>query len=430
MKYIVQTNLEINNNIVGYAETIDAEDEAMAYSKAKANVELEYNQKVKFPDRNCCNIQLQEQIVMSDSDTDKMEDDSNPNGLYPYDPSYTSIDIEELPFSIFEYLRQLNKGRIIINPEFQRNQVWKQEQKSKFIESVILNFPLPPIYLNQNKENKYIVIDGLQRTTALSEYFDDKFALSSLEAIPPYNGKRFSDLSETLQSKLENKKLTIFSLKPSTPLVVIYDLFKRINTGGTQLNRQEIRNCIFIGKSTRLLKKLASMEIFRSVTDYGVSPKRMKDREVVLRYLSFRWGNPNVNYEGDMSRFLEGVMAEINKMQETQIKEIEDDFVRVMNWVRKIWGSRCFRIPTDKTRGVVNMAVFESVCKFISLCTDDFLTVNRDDICSRYEVLITNNAYREAVTRTTASKSSVANRFRLAHDILSSSEYNNPNALW
>ena len=119
-----------------------------------------------------------------------------------------------------------------------------------------------------------------------------------------------------------------------------------------------------------------------------------------------------------------------NGEERAQIKEIEDDFVRVMNWVRKIWGSRCFRIPTDKTRGVVNMAVFESVCKFISLCTDDFLTVNRDDICSRYEVLITTNAYREAVTRTTASKSSVANRFRLAHDILSSSEYNNPNALW
>ena len=119
-----------------------------------------------------------------------------------------------------------SEKRIIVNPEFQRNQLWKQEQKSRFIESVILNFPLPPIYLDQNKENKYIVIDGIQRTTAHSEFFDDKFALSYLEALPSYNGKRFSDLSEILQSKLENKKLTIFSLKPSTPLVVIYDLYK------------------------------------------------------------------------------------------------------------------------------------------------------------------------------------------------------------
>lgn len=74
-----------------------------------------------------CNIQFQEQIVSSDSDTDKLEEDPNPNGLYPYDPSYTSIDIEELPFSIFEYLRQLKKDRIIVNPEFQRNQLWKQK---------------------------------------------------------------------------------------------------------------------------------------------------------------------------------------------------------------------------------------------------------------------------------------------------------------
>lgn len=430
MNYIVQTSLVINNSIVEYAETIEAESASMAYSQAKANVEQEYERRVIFPEMSSCNIQLQEQIVSSDSDTDKLEEDPNPNGLYPYDPSYTSIDIEELPFSIFEYLRQLKKDRIIINPEFQRNQVWKQEQKSRFIESVILNFPLPPIYLNQNKENKYIVIDGLQRTTALSEFFEDKFALSSLEALPAYNGKRFSDLSEILQSKLENKKLTIFSLKPSTPLVVIYDLFKRINTGGTQLNRQEIRNCIFIGKSTRLLKKLASLDVFRKVTDYGVSPKRMKDREIVLRYLSFRWGNPDSMYEGDMSGFLEGVMADINKKTDTQIQEIENDFVRVMDWVRRIWGNRCFRIPTDKTIGVVNMAVFESVCRFISYSSDEFLTEYKDDIYSRYEALIANNAYRDAVTRTTASKTSVANRFRLAHEILSSSEYNNPNALW
>lgn len=430
MKYIVQTSLEINNSIIEYAETVEAENDLMAYSQAKANVEQEYERTVIFPEISSCNIQLQDQIVSSDSDTDKLEEDSNPNGLYPYDPSYTSIDIEELPFSIFEYLRQMKKDRIIINPEFQRNQVWKQEQKSRFIESVILNFPLPPIYLNQNKENKYIVIDGLQRTTALSEFFDDKFALSSLEALPSYNGKRFSDLSEILQSKLENKKLTIFSLKPSTPLVVIYDLFKRINTGGTQLNRQEIRNCIFIGKSTRLLKKLASLDVFRKVTDYGVSPKRMKDREVVLRYLSFRWGNPDNMYEGDMSKFLEGVMTDINKKTDAQIQEIENDFVRVMDWVRRIWGNRCFRIPTDKTRGVVNMAVLESVCCFISYSSDEFLLANKDDIYSRYEALIADSAYRDAVTRTTASKSSVANRFRLAHEILSSSEYNNPNALW
>ena len=89
-------------------------------------------------------------------------------------------------------------------------------------------------------------------------------------------------MPETLQSKFEDKKLTVFVLKPSTPMVVIYDLFNRINTGGTQLNRQEVRNCIFIGKSTQLLKELSGQDYFKLAINEGVKDTRMKDREVVL----------------------------------------------------------------------------------------------------------------------------------------------------
>ena len=243
-------------------------------------------------------------IIVTDEDT--IEEDSNDGGIYPYDPAYTDIEIGEAPFSIFEYLRQLNKGKIKIQPDFQRNQVWTTVQKSRFIESVILNFPLPPIYLNETKDSTYIVIDGLQRTTALQEFYNGDFALTGIEALPKYNGRYFKEpknnsksgikfdyseivLPEPLQSKFEDKKLTIFILKPSTPMVVIYDLFNRINTGGTQLNRQEVRNCIFIGKSTQLLKELSEENYFKKAIDWGVSDKRMKDREVVLRYLTFRW---------------------------------------------------------------------------------------------------------------------------------------------
>lgn len=360
------------------------------------------------------------EVIETDADTDALEEDlANPNGLYPYDPTFASIDIDEISFSVYEYLRQMKKGRIVINPEFQRNQVWTSVQKSRFIESVILNFPLPPIYLNQDKEGRYIVIDGLQRTTALHEFFEDVFSLNSLEALPAYNGKKFTDLSEALQSKLENKKMTIFSLKPSTPMVVIYDLFKRINTGGTQLNRQEIRNCIFIGKSTRLLKELASLECFKKATDFGVSPRRMKDREVVLRYIAFRWGNFKERYEGDMSKFLESMMTDINKMSDTQLKEIENDFVRVMQWAFRLWGDICFRVPTEKTRGVVNMAILESVCLFLSLSSESYLQNNISLIRSNYQQLIKNSLYHESVTRATASKQSVTMRFGLACNILS-----------
>jgi len=413
MEYSIKTT--INNK--EYLATYEAVNADEAYDRAKKDAELQYGN-IVFPKIENCTI---DQVISTDNDTDSIEKDESTNlsGLYPYDPTYTSIDIEEVPFSIFEYLRQLNKGRIIINPDYQRHFVWKPIQKSKFIESVILNFPLPPIYLNQNKENKYIVIDGLQRTTTLSEFFDDKFQLKGLEALPKYNGRKFSDLSDTLQSKLENKKLTIFSLKPSTPMVVIYDLFNRINTGGTQLNRQEVRNCIFIGESTKLLLELSSTEVFKKAIDWGISPKRMKDREVVLRYLAFRWGNYQTNYEGDLSNYLESVMGKINKMLPSKIEEIRQDFSRVMNWAYNLWNRNCFRIQTPQTRGVINTAILESVCLFLSEQSDEYLEKNRSVIKDNYKLLLKDDTYISSVTRSTGTKQNVFHRFQKAKEILS-----------
>lgn len=358
-----------------------------------------------------------EEVIETDEDT--LLEDSLDGGLYPYDPAYENIEIGEDPFSVFEYLRQLDKGKIKIQPDFQRNQVWSREQQSKFIESIILNFPLPPIYLNETTESTYIVIDGLQRSTALKQFYKNEFALKGIEAVPKYNGSKFDDLPESLQSKFEDKKLTVFILKPSTPMVVIYDLFNRINTGGTQLNRQEVRNCIYIGKATKLLKELSEEEYFKEAIWWGVSDKRMKDREVALRYIAFRWFDYLQEYSGDMSEFVENAMKRINKFEYEEINEIIDDFERVMTWSYNIWGDKNFRIPTKHTRGTINTAILETVCNFISLKDDAFLKKNKRTIKKNFKSLISNEIYFEAVTKSTGNKAKVLDRFRLAHEILS-----------
>jgi hypothetical protein len=362
-------------------------------------------------------INIEDQPVL-ELDQDTSVEDKNDGGLYPYDPAYENIEIGENPFSIFEYLRQLEKGKITIQPDFQRNQVWNNVQKSKFIESIILNFPLPPMYLNETKESTYIVIDGLQRSTALQQFYEGGFALTGIEALPKYNGDKFKDLPEILQSKFENKKLTVFILKPSTPMVVIYDLFNRINTGGTQLNRQEVRNCIFIGKATQLLKELSEEDYFKEATNWGVKGTRMKDREVILRYVAFRWFNFQNEYNSDMSDYVETAMKKINKMEEPQVQEIRSDFERVMRWSYNIWGTGNFRIPTDRTRGTINTAILETVCNYISYRDDSFLDRNVDTIRTNYSTLISNEIYFEAVTKSTGNKAKVLDRFRLVNEIL------------
>jgi hypothetical protein len=133
------------------------------------------------------------------------------------------------------------------------------------------------------------------------------------------NGSNFSELKELsgdYQTRIEDKKNYIYLIKPSVPVKVVYDIFNIINTGGTQLERQEVRNCIFSGKSTKLLKQLSEKESFKKAIDNGVSPKRMKDREVILRYLAFKLFDYEKDYQGDLSDFVEEALKKINLMDE------------------------------------------------------------------------------------------------------------------
>jgi hypothetical protein len=366
---------------------------------------------------------VDDEIIELDDDPRLKGEYEGSGSIYPYNPEYENIEIGENPFSVFEYIRQLLKNRIYINPDFQRNHVWKPIQKSCFIESILLNFPLPPIYLNETKDSTYIVIDGLQRSITLWDFYTNKFPLNDLKALPKYNGLYYKDLTEQMQSKFENKKLTAFVLKPSTPVAVIYDLFNRINTGGTQLNRQEVRNCIFIGKSTELLKYLAAQPYFREAIGNGVSSRRMKDREVVLRYIAFRWFDYKDEYMGDMSEYIESAMKKINGFDDAMIDEIKKDFQRVFELSYKIWGEKNFRIPTASTKGFINTAILETVCVYLSSKNDAYVQKNIDRIRKRYTDLINNPDFVDSVTRATGNKAKVIKRFHFVYDIFDKEVY-------
>lgn len=351
--------------------------------------------------------------------TDEAEEGKG--GLYPYDPTQADIDIRETPHSIFELMRKYDDDRLVIEPDFQRKLVWKPEQKSRFIESVILNFPLPPFYVNETREGKYIIVDGLQRTTALHEFVNNEFELTGLEALPHLNGKRFSELktmSGAYQTKVEDKKIPLYVLRPSVPMEVVYDLFNRINTGGTKLERQEVRNCIFLGKATKLLKELSEFDIFKQAIDNGISPKRMKDREAVLRYISFKLFDYKKDYQGDMSDFVEQAMRKINKMSEEYVLVLKNDFDRVMQLTYAFFGERNFRVPSPDTRGRINIAILESVSYFFSQQTDAFLHENKASIIKNFGRLLKTPDYLDAVQQSTGDKKRVATRFDLAQEIL------------
>ncbi len=373
-----------------------------------------------------------EQVLVSHPANDVIEnpiivDDENEQdiatygsgSIYPYDMP-EEVAVSEEPYNVFQWLRKLNRGDLIIDPEFQRNLVWKPEQKSQFIESILLNIPLPPLYVNQNRAGKYIIVDGLQRTSTLKEFIvDNGFALKGLRVLLNLNGKRFEDLPDPYKTKIEDKKFTVYVIKPTVPLAMVYDIFHRINTGGTQLTRQEIRNSFYIvGRSPALLKKLAEQPYFRMAIDEGISPRRMKDREAVLRYLAFRIFHYQTDYKGDMDAFLGDAMTEINNMEEEQISVLEKDFERVMQSTYELFGERNFRLPTGSTRGRINLALMESVVLFFATHSTDFLQSNKMKILENYEKLLNDKEYRDAIQFATGDRNRVIRRFELADAIL------------
>jgi len=352
-------------------------------------------------------------VIETDKDTEK-EDILESGSLYAYDVTERDLDIREELMSVYHLMKKKEKRELII-PKFQRNNVWSPEQKSQFVESIILSFPIPPLYFNKTIDSKYVVVDGLQRITTLNEFLDNDFALKGLKALPKFNDKHFSELPEKIRVRIEDRKLNIFSIASSVPLEVVYDIFNRINTGGTQLNRQEIRNCIFMGKSTRLLSKLAAKDYFKTAINHGISPKRMKDQEAVLRYLAFKI-NGYENYTGDMSAFLEQTMKQINSMTNEDINALEVDFERVMKQVSHFFKVDNFRLPRKRAR--INIAVMESVSYFFSNNNDNFLNKNKLKIIENYYSLFNDNEYINAIKTSTGNKQRVYTRFNKATQIL------------
>ena len=362
-------------------------------------------------------------VEQVESDEDTLEADNNGKGsIYPYDPSKADIDIREDPQTVFELVERKWERGLIEMPEFQRKYVWKPAQQSLFIESILLNFPLPPLYINKNSKGKYIVVDGRQRITTLRRFLKNEFQLEGLKAYPKLNGLDFKGLKEldsNFQSKIEDKKLLVYLIQPTVPLAMVYDIFNRINTGGTQLERQEIRNCIYLGEATSYLKRLASKENFKKAIDNGISDNRAKDQEAILRFLSFRIFDYKLDYKNSMNDFVENTMKHLNgNSTDDDLIRLEWDFNKAMDLTFDFFGKKNFRIPTIETRGKINIAIFETVAGFFAAKNEKFLIENKAQIRANFTLLLNDNQYLDAVQFSTGDKRRVSVRFDRVFDIL------------
>lgn len=281
------------------------------------------------------------------------------------------VDFSRNNFSIFEMKRFIDNNEIILDPDFQRkSNIWKLPQKSKLIESILMGIPIPLFYFAENKNGGLSVVDGLQRLYAIKDFMNDEYVLKDLAYLQKINGLKFSQLERDDQQRIERYQLQVNVMSSSTPEYIKLNIFQRINSGSTPLNKQEMRHALYQGKSTKLLKELAECDEFKTAVATKLNTVRMKDRYVILRALVFYlWKNDenikNINTRiktdlyNDFDDFLGRYMRIMNSMTDEYINELKNIFKKSMILLHTIYKKQTFRRSEEKQ--VFNIVLFESL---------------------------------------------------------------------
>ncbi|CAK0766460.1 DUF262 domain-containing protein [Gammaproteobacteria bacterium] len=285
-------------------------------------------------------------------------------GIYPD----AVVNVSRDQYSAFELQDMKTNQELVLSPVFQRNAVWNNEQKRELVESLLMGIPIPIIYLFADENGVKQVVDGRQRINAIIDFMEDKFPLDNLKMLPQFNKKLFSKLPPLYKQKIKRYQILVYLIEPPTPERVKYDIFDRVNRGGTRLNNQEMRNALYNGAATELLKRLSTSSAFQKATGDGIKDTRMRDQYVILRFLGFyllRQKKINIPYKSNIDDFLAAVMKWLNKADQTMLEQLESCFSNAMENCYKVLGADAFRFsPTNTSRRPINMALFEALSYF------------------------------------------------------------------
>lgn len=345
----------------------------------------------------------------------------------PFDPTKIRVDTRQMTIDLV--LGRIKLKEIDLAPDFQRQAgIWKDAAKSRLIESILIRIPLPAFYMDATDEDKWLVIDGLQRLTALKQFVIDKqLKLRRLEYLTDVEGKTYDELPRKYQRRIQETQITVYLIEKGTPPEVKFNIFRRINTGGLPLSPQELRHALNQGKATKFLARLADSQEFKRATGITNTRKqlRMEDRDFVLRFLAFTL-TPYTDYKAkSLDFFLNETMVNINKMPDSEINRLEDSFFRTMVAAFEIFGQYAFRKLSKENpdqKNPLNKALFEAWS--VNLCNLRYpeiqiLKDRRVDLIDRFiNIMDSDDKFMGSISQSTDSVSKVKYRFSTIENLI------------
>jgi hypothetical protein len=351
----------------------------------------------------------------------------------------TESNREQLP-NFVEALKRPNWMEL--RPFYQRRPRWDPVRQSKLIESFVMNIPVPPLFVYESDLAKYEVMDGQQRITAIQEFYSNTLKLKGLEQWPELNGRIYDKLPSEIRKGIDRRSISyIVLLKESAETsdeeaLLRQQVFERLNTGGVQLENQEIRNCIYHGRFNSLLLELTKHSVFREawgLPTYSAEEERnppeeltdnnffsqMKDAEVILRFFALRHAE---NYRRGMAGFLDLYMVRSKRFTSEDIKVLNDIFHQTIELAHAIYGKEMFH-PWDKSKNALAdepyVAYADAVLVGLSrhLGKKKSLLAKKDKVIDQTHNLIASNPHG-TFTGQKNTKKDVQERIRLFDEML------------
>lgn len=330
------------------------------------------------------------------------------------------IKTDGYPMSIGELINLYKDGDLTVFPEYQRYFRWSISQKSDLIESLLLGIPIPPIFVSQDKDGKWDIVDGLQRISSIFEFVGilkdrdgskyDPSILIGTKFLPSLEGKKWeSDIEEESFTEAERRmikrrKINIIIIDSINNPTAKYELFQRLNTNGAELTDQEVRNCLMIMIDKKFyndIERICENDEFKNIT--SLSERLLKeqyDKELVVRYMVARNKDlSKVNSNEDIGKYLTDNILEIITNKSYNIKKDIEDLYKSINLLNQSLGSNSFKkSKCNKFEGQFLLSSYESILVGISENLE-YWKKNAEMLENKIKLIYTTDEYNNATSR-------------------------------
>lgn len=342
------------------------------------------------------------------------------DGILSITPEQRKLHTETYDFTVETMIDKI-KDKSIFVPEFQRRYVWNDAQASRLIESLIIQCPIPVIYLNQEPDERLSVIDGNQRLTSIGRFMENVFPLKGLTAYPELEGNRYHQLDSRFQRHVRNRTLRCIVILKDTHPQVKFDVFERLNTGAVKLTPQELRHGLYFGDLINLATSVAKAEGFPALLDIKVD-KRMKAEELILRFWALSEGYQT--YRKPLAGFINAFADSHRQIESTELTKLQQSFNVTLAAVRELFEDMAFKIfdRQGNIESPFNSALYDAQMVATKQLVDEGALTKRSSKrikAAMAELFYESEPFRKSISIATSDETQLRLRVNMVKKLLS-----------